>query len=62
MASPSNPKEKGTVWHERRRPVRHSFRYSVRYALFDLDHAPHAPADHLSANEARRIAETTGPV
>ncbi|OMO70310.1 hypothetical protein CCACVL1_18997 [Corchorus capsularis] len=52
----------GTVWHERRRPVRHSFRYSVRYALFDLDHAPHAPTDHLSANGARRIAETTGPV
>ncbi|KAK6268474.1 hypothetical protein QUC31_012634 [Theobroma cacao] len=52
----------GTVWHERRRPVRHSFRYSVRYALFDLDNAPKAPPDHLSANEARRIAETTGPV
>ncbi|EOY27676.1 Uncharacterized protein TCM_029462 isoform 2 [Theobroma cacao] len=52
----------GTVWHERRRPVRHSFRYSVRYALFDLDNAPKAPPDHLSANEARRTAETTGPV
>ncbi|XP_022723927.1 uncharacterized protein LOC111280743 isoform X2 [Durio zibethinus] len=52
----------GTVWHERRRPVHHSFRYSVRYALFDLDHALHPPADHLSANEARRIAKTDGPV
>ncbi|GLT59863.1 hypothetical protein SLA2020_326600 [Shorea laevis] len=52
----------GTVWHERRRPVRHSFRYSVRYALFDLDHSLNAPPDHLSANEARRVAETTGPV
>lgn len=52
----------GTVWHERRSPVRHSFRYSVRYALFDLDHALNAPPDHLSADEARRVAETTGPV
>lgn len=51
----------GTVWHERRRPVHHSFRYSVRYALFDLDHA-HAPPDHLSADEARQVAQTTGPV
>ncbi|KAG6756237.1 hypothetical protein POTOM_039662 [Populus tomentosa] len=51
----------GTVWHERRRPVHHSFRYSVRYALFDVDHA-HAPPDHLSADEARQVAQTTGPV
>ncbi|XP_061982844.1 uncharacterized protein LOC133702553 [Populus nigra] len=51
----------GTVWHERRRPVHHSFRYSVRYALFDLDHA-RAPLDHLSADEARQVAQTTGPV
>lgn len=53
----------GTVWHERRRPVHHSFQYSVRYALFNLDHAPHhAPPDHLSANQARQIASTTGHV
>ncbi|XP_062160493.1 uncharacterized protein LOC133867744 isoform X1 [Alnus glutinosa] len=52
----------GTVWHERRRPVHHSFRYSVRYALFDLDCSPHAPPDHLSANQARQIAATTGPI
>ncbi|KAH9749465.1 hypothetical protein KPL70_005394 [Citrus sinensis] len=52
----------GTVWHDRRRPVRHSFKYPVRYALFDLDHAPQAPPDHLSAGEARRVAETNGPV
>uniref|UniRef100_A0A6N2KEV4 DUF1365 domain-containing protein n=1 Tax=Salix viminalis TaxID=40686 RepID=A0A6N2KEV4_SALVM len=51
----------GTVWHERRRPVRHSFRYSVRYALFDLDQT-HAPPDHLSADDARQVAQTTGPV
>ncbi|GAV87889.1 DUF1365 domain-containing protein [Cephalotus follicularis] len=52
----------GTVWHERRRPVHHSFKYPVRYALFDLDHAPHAPPDHLSADTARQIAQTNGPV
>ncbi|KAL4280001.1 hypothetical protein GQ457_03G035370 [Hibiscus cannabinus] len=52
----------GTVWHERRRPIRHSFRYSVRYALFDLDLAPNTPPDHLSADEARRFTKTDGPV
>lgn len=52
----------GTVWHDRRRPVRHSFRYSVRYGLFDLDRSLQAPPDHLSADEARRMAQTTGPV
>jgi hypothetical protein len=52
----------GTVWHERRRPVHHSFRYSVRYALFDLDRSSNAPPDHLSANQARQIAATTGPM
>ncbi|CAK7350194.1 unnamed protein product [Dovyalis caffra] len=52
----------GTVWHERRRPVHHSFWYSVRYALFDLDHTPHAPPDHLSADDARQVAKTIGPV
>ncbi|KAM7530474.1 hypothetical protein LguiB_033884 [Lonicera macranthoides] len=51
----------GTVWHERRRPVHHSFKYSVKYALIDLDH-DHAPPDHLSTDEARRFAETNGPV
>lgn len=52
----------GIVWHERRRPVHHSFRYPVRYALFDLDRHPHAPPNHLSAHHARRVAQTTGPV
>lgn len=52
----------GIVWHERRRPVHHSFRYRVRYALFDLDRYPHAPPNHLSAGEARTVAGTTGPV
>ncbi|KAI3719686.1 hypothetical protein L6452_20588 [Arctium lappa] len=52
----------GTVWHERRRPVHHSFKYSVRYALIDLDHAIHSPPDHLSPQQARDIAQTNGPV
>ncbi|XP_031376635.1 uncharacterized protein LOC116192273 isoform X2 [Punica granatum] len=52
----------GTVWHERRRPIRHSFRYSVRYALVDLDRAPHSPPGHLSVDEARESAGTNGPV
>nr|POE50001.1 hypothetical protein CFP56_33343 [Quercus suber] len=50
---------KSTVWHERRRPVRHSFQYPVRYALYNLDHAP---PDHLSADQARQIASTNGQV
>ncbi|KAH0677804.1 hypothetical protein KY285_025605 [Solanum tuberosum] len=52
----------GTVWHERRRPVHHSFRYPVRYALIDLDRSSNPPSDHFSAHEARRISGTTGPV
>jgi len=52
----------GTVWHDRLRPVRHSFRYSVRYALFDLDKAITTPPDHFSADEARRVSRTTGPM
>ncbi|KAK9151121.1 hypothetical protein Syun_009430 [Stephania yunnanensis] len=59
----------GTVWHERRSPVCHAFKYDVRYALVDLDRA-HTNralpssffANHLSAHEARRITSTTGPV
>ncbi|MCI40187.1 hypothetical protein A2U01_0061419, partial [Trifolium medium] len=38
----------GTVYHQRRHPVHHSFQYQVRYALIDLDRAPHAPPNHLS--------------
>lgn len=53
----------GTVWHERRLPVHHSFRYNVRYAFIDLDRARrHVPSDHLSGEEARRAAETNGTV
>lgn len=52
----------GTVWHDRLRPVRHSFRYTVRYALFDLDKSLETPPDHLSADEARLLARTTGPM
>ncbi|XP_038883201.1 uncharacterized protein LOC120074219 [Benincasa hispida] len=52
----------GIVWHQRRRPVHHSFRYAVRYALIDLDRSPSPPSDHLSAVDARRVAGTSGPV
>ncbi|CAI9100149.1 OLC1v1037089C1 [Oldenlandia corymbosa var. corymbosa] len=52
----------GTVSHERRHPVRHYFWYPVRYALFDLDHATNVPPNHFSADEARQICETNGPV
>ncbi|KAL8227792.1 hypothetical protein R6Q57_015376 [Mikania cordata] len=52
----------GTVWHERRRPVLHSFKYSVRYAFIDLDLATHPPPGHLSAQQARGISQTNGPV
>ncbi|OVA13246.1 Protein of unknown function DUF1365 [Macleaya cordata] len=57
----------GSVWHERRRPVHHSFRYSARYALLDLDRAPNSLpssffSNHLSAHEAREITSTTGTV
>ncbi|XP_031743810.1 uncharacterized protein LOC101204586 isoform X3 [Cucumis sativus] len=52
----------GIVWHHRRRPVHHSFNYSVRYALIDLDLSPSPPSGHLSADQARRVASTSGPV
>ncbi|KAL6955282.1 hypothetical protein U1Q18_010332 [Sarracenia purpurea var. burkii] len=61
-AEPAVHLYEGTVWHQRRRPVHHSFRYSVRYALIDLDHASHPPPDHLSADECRSVAGTDGPV
>lgn len=52
----------GIVWHQRRRPVHHSFRYAVRYALIDLDRSPSPPSGHLSAEDARRVAGTSGTV
>ncbi|KAF6142822.1 hypothetical protein GIB67_002686 [Kingdonia uniflora] len=57
----------GSVSHERKLPVYHSFRYSARYALFDLDIAPQTLPrsffkDHLSAQQAREITKTNGPV
>lgn len=52
----------GTVWHQRRHPVHHSFHYPVRYALIDIERAPHAPPNHLSADEARQITDTNGPM
>ncbi|CAN6196891.1 unnamed protein product [Urochloa humidicola] len=50
----------GRVRHSRRRPAAHAFVYPVRYALVDLDRLP--LPDHLSADDARRIASTSGPV
>ncbi|CAL5410138.1 unnamed protein product [Camellia sinensis] len=52
----------GTVGHERRRPLCHSFQYSARYALIDLDRAPHPSPNHLSADDCRSLAQTNGPV
>jgi len=52
----------GTVWHQRRHPIKHTLQYRVRYAFIDLDRASHAPRDHLSPDEARQITDTNGPV
>ncbi|KAJ3669976.1 hypothetical protein LUZ60_010300 [Juncus effusus] len=51
----------GRVKHVRARPVSHEFEYQVKYALLDLDRAP-PPDVHLTADRARKIAETNGPV
>lgn len=51
----------GEVRHVRRKPVEHSFQYHVRYALFDLDRYSQQH-DHLSADRARFICGTDGPV
>ncbi|XP_078163549.1 DUF1365 family protein [Carex rostrata] len=50
----------GRVRHVRRRPVLHEFEYPVRYALIDLDRAPNC--SDLSADAARKVAGTNGPV
>ncbi|WVZ61910.1 hypothetical protein U9M48_011718 [Paspalum notatum var. saurae] len=50
----------GRVRHSRRQPAAHAFEYPVRYALMDLDRQP--LLDHLSADEARRVASTSGHV
>lgn len=50
----------GRVRHARRRPAAHTFEYPARYALVDLDRLP-LPG-HLSADDARRVASTSGPV
>ncbi|KAL2244427.1 UNVERIFIED_CONTAM: hypothetical protein Sindi_2710900 [Sesamum indicum] len=52
----------GTVRHERRHPVHHSFRFRARYALIDLDRPPYSPPNFLSAEDARSAAKTNGPV
>ncbi|KAF7151660.1 hypothetical protein RHSIM_Rhsim02G0159200 [Rhododendron simsii] len=62
FSEPASSVYQGIVWHERRRPVRHSFKYTVGYALIDLDRAARPPPDHLSADHCRSIAQTDGPV
>ncbi|RWR88806.1 DUF1365 domain-containing protein [Cinnamomum micranthum f. kanehirae] len=58
----------GQVRHVRTRPVLHAFRYAVRYALVDLDRTSDTPLppsfsrSHLSAQEARHVTGTNGPV
>ncbi|KAH6823064.1 hypothetical protein C2S53_002058 [Perilla frutescens var. hirtella] len=52
----------GQLHHERRNPVHNSFRFTTRYALIDLDRPPYSPPTFLSADEARRAANTNGPV
>ncbi|CAJ2658653.1 unnamed protein product [Trifolium pratense] len=52
----------GTIYHQRRQPVHHSFQHQIRYALIDLDRTPHAPPNHLSPDEARQITDTNGPI
>lgn len=52
----------GTVIHDRRHPVSHYFKTPIRFALIDLDRSSYIPPNHLSADEARSIADTTGPV
>mmetsp|Transcript_23629 Transcript_23629/g.65539 ORF Transcript_23629/g.65539 Transcript_23629/m.65539 type:complete len:298 (-) Transcript_23629:69-962(-) len=56
----------GQVIHSRRKPLQNSFKYKVRLALLDLDNPPSwfqsQGADHLSAQEAREFANSSGPV
>ena len=52
----------GRVRHVRLRPVRNAFDYPVRYALIDLDRAPQVQPSRLSADQAREVAQTRGPV
>ncbi len=60
----------GTVAHTRLKPKRHSLDYKVRYLLVDLDHAARDPsgfaasqvAQHMSAEQARKLAGSLGRV
>lgn len=56
----------GQVLHTRRKPVANSFRYNVRVAVIDLDNPPpwfsKQAADHMSAQQARDFAQTSGGV
>lgn len=57
----------GVVTHIRHFPKHHSFQYTVRLALINMDKAPHwfvtsSSKHHLSGEEARKLAGTTGEV
>eukprot|EP00879_Flechtneria_rotunda_P033050 GHRR01036572.1.p1 GENE.GHRR01036572.1~~GHRR01036572.1.p1 ORF type:complete len:149 (+),score=36.68 GHRR01036572.1:182-628(+) len=57
----------GKVTHIRRRPVKNSFKYRVCMVLIDLDQPPpwfmqQQAADHMSAHEARDLAQCNGKV
>ncbi|KAG2502138.1 hypothetical protein HYH03_000626 [Edaphochlamys debaryana] len=56
----------GKVLHIRRAPAHNEFRYAVRMAVLDLEAPPSwfkaQAADHMTADEARKFAGTTGPV
>ncbi|KAH9287731.1 hypothetical protein KI387_031848, partial [Taxus chinensis] len=57
----------GKVWHERRHPVVHSFQYTVRYALINLNNPPPwilpiISNNHMNASQVQAVAGTNGPV
>lgn len=54
------------MFHHRRKPVKNKFSYPVRMAVVNLDNPPAwfdtDVDDHLSADQARALAGTKGPV
>eukprot|EP00242_Pyramimonas_sp_CCMP2087_P011267 CAMPEP_0198215568 /NCGR_PEP_ID=MMETSP1445-20131203/50894_1 /TAXON_ID=36898 /ORGANISM="Pyramimonas sp., Strain CCMP2087" /LENGTH=257 /DNA_ID=CAMNT_0043891361 /DNA_START=124 /DNA_END=894 /DNA_ORIENTATION=+ len=56
---------RGNVVHVRQKPVKHQFKYDVRYVVLDLENPPlwfNRQSDHLTADAARRVAGTDGQV
>mmetsp|Transcript_14170 Transcript_14170/g.35836 ORF Transcript_14170/g.35836 Transcript_14170/m.35836 type:complete len:165 (-) Transcript_14170:1666-2160(-) len=59
----------GTVYHQRRQPITHSFQYKVRMAWIDLDYPPESWSRKrvagdlsLTANQVRAKLSTNGSV